>query len=701
LRRLAIPGAALVCVFSLLTPSPARADEGMWTFDNPPLKRLQETYNFAPSAAWLEKVRLASVRFMDGGSGSFVSADGLMVTNHHVGLACIQNLSTAEKDYVATGYLAASRDKEPACPGYEVNVLVATEDVSAKVLGAVKATMSDKEAREARKAATAKIENECAAKTKSRCDVVDLYQGSEFHLYSYKKYTDVRLVFAPEQPIAFFGGDPDNFTFPRHDLDIAFFRAYEDGKPVKPAAFLPWSQKGVKDGDLVFVSGNPGGTSRMETMAQHEAERDVILPFRLGSFKRRLTLLRAYAAKGAENERRAKADIFGIENSQKAFEGRLAALQDAKAMAKKAAQEKELQDRGKADAELSKAMGDPWTSIAGAEKKLVLRYKEFRMARFAGGGRLLSIAGTIVQYVAETKKPNEVRLEEFVDAGLPSLTNRLYSKAPIYDDLEEAVLADQLLEAQEVLGKDHAFVKAALGGKTPAEVAKEAVSGTKLKDVAARKSLVDGGSAAVEASADPMIVLARKIDPMVRELRKFFEDEVDAVVSRSGEKMAKVRWKIYGKTVHPDATFTLRLAYGVVKGYPAEGTMVAPRTTFHGLYDRSASFGNKGPWTLPKRYEERKSALNLSTPLNFIHTADIIGGNSGSPTISREGEFVGIIFDSNIHGLAWDYFYTDERARAVSVDAQGILEALGKVYDAKSVVDELAGAASAGKAAGE
>jgi hypothetical protein len=370
-------------------------------------------------------------------------------------------------------------------------------------------------------------------------------------------------------------------------------------------------------------------------------------------------------------------------------------------MGRKAAQEKELQDRAKADAEMSKTLGDPWAAIAGAQKKLDARYKEFRLARFSRGSRLLSIAGTIVQYVAETKKPNEVRLEEFVDASLPSVTNRLYSTAPIYDDLEEVALTDQLLEAQEVLGKDNAFVKAALGGKSPADVAKEAVSGTKLKDVAARKALVEGGVAAVEASKDPMIALARRIDPMVRELRKFSEDEVEAVASRSGEKMAKVRWKIYGKTVHPDATFTLRLAYGVVKGYPAEGTMVAPRTTFHGLYDRSASFGNKVPWALPKRYEEKKSALNLSTPLNFIHTADIIGGNSGSPSINREGEFVGIIFDSNIHGLAWDYFYTDERARAVSVDAQGILEALGKVYDAKSVVDELAGAASAGKAAGE
>ncbi len=680
---------ALVCVGLLaLCLGPVLADEGMWTYDNPPLKRLKEVYGFEPTKQWLDNVRLASVRFMDGGSGSFVSKDGLMITNHHVGLGCIQNISTQEADYVENGFYAPSRDKEPACPGYEVNVLMSNEDVTAKILGAVKPEMSDKQAREARKAAIAGVENECATKTGLRCNVVTLYQGSEFHLYRYKKYTDVRLVFAPEQQIAFYGGDPDNFTFPRHDLDIAIFRAYENGKPVAPAAYLPWSANGAGDGELVFVSGNPGSTSRLSTTAQLEFLRDRALPLTLETLKRRLALLKEYSARGPEQARRAKAQIFGLENSQKALKGRLEALKDQKAMAQKAADEKALRDKVAADAALAKLVADPWATIAATQKKAETRFKDSRFVGF-GGSRLLGTAGQIVLYVAETKKPNEVRFEEFVDANLPSLTNRLYSKAPIYDDLEEVSFADQLQYAQEVLGKDHPFVKAVLGGKTPAEVAKECVTGTKLKDVAARKALVEGGQAAVDASTDPMIVLARKIEPLARDIRKWSEDEVQAPASRAGEKLAQARWKIQGKTVNPDATFTLRLSYGVVKGYPAEGTEVAPRTTFHGLYDRTASYGNKAPWNLPKRWLDKKAAIALETPLDFVSTADIIGGNSGSPTINRNGEFVGIIFDGNIQSLALDYFFTEDQARAVSVDSRGIIEALRKVYDAGALADEL------------
>lgn len=669
---------------------PVLADEGMWTFDNPPLKRLKEVYGFEPSQEWLDQVRLASVRFNDGGSGSFVSPDGLMLTNHHVGLNCIQNISTPENDYVSNGFYAGSREKEPACPGYEVNVLMSSEDVTSKVLGAVKPAMSDKEAREARKAVTAQIEKACADKTGQRCDVVTLYQGSEFHLYTYKKYTDVRLVFAPEQQIAFFGGDPDNFTFPRHDLDVCFFRAYENGQPVKPAAHLPWSKEGLKEGDLVFVSGNPGSTSRLRTQAELEAERDVALPWTLKFLKRTLNVLRQYSQRGPEQARRAKPQIFGYENGQKALEGRLTALLDAKAMAAKAEQEKELRAKVAADPALAKSVGDPWAAISAAEKKAVARAAELRLIGF-GGSRLLSIAATLVRYPVEKAKPNEVRFEEFRDSNLASLENRLYSRAPIFEDLEEATLTDRLTLAVEGLGKDHPYLKAVLQGKTPAEVAKGAVAGSKLQDVAARKALIEGGQAAVDASTDPMIALARRIDPFARELRKWGEDELDAVLSRNGEKIAQARWKMLGKTVNPDATFTLRLSYGTVKAYPSEGTMQAPFTTFYGLYDRSASWGNRGAWELPKRYVEKRTALDLATPLNFVSTADIIGGNSGSPTINRKGEFVGIIFDGNIQSLALDYFYTDDKARAVSVDSRGIVEALRKVYEAPALADELTG----------
>jgi hypothetical protein len=685
---IALPRAALAAM--VLTAAPALADEGMWTFDNPPRQKLKATYGFEPTQEWLDKVRLASVRFMDGGSGSFVSPDGLMITNHHVGLGCIQNLSSADSDYVKSGFHAPSRDKEPACPGYEVNVLMGIEDVTAKVRGTVKPQMSDQEAREARKGATARIENDCNAATGLRCNVVTLYQGGEYHLYRYKKYTDVRLAFAPEQQAAFFGGDPDNFTFPRHDVDICLMRAYEGGRPVRPASYLPFSAKSVSDGDLVFVSGHPGSTSRLETMARLEYLRDRAYPFRLDFFERRIRALRAYAARGEEQQRRALEQIFGNENSLKAVQGFYAALQDTRAMARKAEEEKALRDKVAADASLAQATGDPWGTVAAIQQKLVPRAMELRLVGF-DGSRLLGTAGQIVQYVAEVKKPNEKRYEEFVDANLDSLRNELLSTAPVYDDLEEVTLTEQFRLALDKLGPDHPYVKEVLEGRTPAVAAKAAIAGTKLQDPAARKALLDGGTAAVAASTDSMIVLARRLDPMVREVRRFLEDEVDASTTRAMEKIANARWHVYGKTVPPDATFTLRLSYGTVKGFPAEGTIVAPFTTYYGLLDRSLAQGGKAPWNLAPRWQEKKGALDLAVPLNFVATADIIGGNSGSPVVDRAGEFVGIVFDGNIESLAWDYYFDDAKGRAVAVDGRGIVEALRKIYGAGPLVKELVG----------
>jgi hypothetical protein len=673
-----------------LAGASASAEEGMWTFDNPPLAQLEQRYGFAPTKGWLDHLRLASVRFMDGGSGSFVSPDGLMITNHHVGLGCIQNVSTAEKDFVKTGISADSREQEVACPGYEVNVLTRVEDVSATVLGAVKLEMSDARAREARKAASARIENECNARGGLRCNVVSLYQGGQYHLYEYRKYTDVRLVFAPEREIAFFGGDPDNFTFPRHDLDICLMRAYEGGKPVKPAAYLRWTGKGVGEGDLVFVSGHPGSTSRFETMARFEYYRENAFPFRLEQLARRIEVLKAYAAKGEERQRRALDLIFSSENSQKAYRGFAAALHDAPAMARKAEDERALRAKVAADPALASATGDPWAAIAAVQQKLAPRAIQARLVGFSGS-RLLGIAGEIVEYVVELKKPNEKRYEEYVDANLDSLRNELLSPAPVYADLDEVTLAEQLQLALDKLGPDHPFVKAALQGLTPAEAARAAIAGTKLGDPALRKALLDGGEAAVAASGDSMIVLARHLDPLVRETRRFLEDEVDAPTTRAMEKIAQARWKVYGRTLSPDATFTLRLSYGTVKAFPAEGAIVAPFTTFYGLFDRSRSHGGKSPWNLPSRWEDRKAALSLATPLNFASTNDIIGGNSGSPVVDRAGEFVGIIFDGNIESLAWDYYFDDERGRAVAVDARGILEALRAVYGADALVKELTG----------
>jgi hypothetical protein len=674
----------------LLAAAPALADEGMWTYDNPPLRQLKERHGFEPAKEWLDHVRLASVRFMDGGSGSFVSPDGLMITNHHVGLGCIQNVSKAGSDFVRDGFYAPTRDKEAACPGYEVNVLTAMEDVSAKVIGATRPEMSDAQARAARRAATAAIENECAARTKLRCDVVSLYQGGEYQLYQYRKYTDVRLVFAPEQPMAFFGGDPDNFTFPRHDLDICVMRAYENGQPVRPASHLRWTAKGVAEGDLVFVSGHPGSTSRLETMARLDYLRDKAYPFRLKQLRQRIAALKAYAGRGDEQRRRALDLIFGQENSLKAFEGFDAALHDAPAMARKAEGEKALRAKVAADPALAQATGDPWAGVAAIQQKIAARAAEARLANF-GGSRLLQKAGEIVQYVSEIRKPNEKRYEEFVDAKLDSLRNELYSSAPVYLDLEEVTLGDQLRLALDSLGPDHPFVKAALQGRTPAEAAKQALAGTKLQDPAVRRALVEGGEAAVAASTDSLIALARRLDPLVREVRRFLEDEVDAPQTRAMEKVAQARWKVHGKAVPPDATFTLRLSYGTVKAYPGLGTTIAPFTTFYGLLDRSVSHGGREPWALAPRWQERKAALELATPFNFVATNDIIGGNSGSPVVDRAGDFVGIVFDMNVESLAWNYYFDDARGRTVAVDARGIVEALTKIYEAQGLVRELTG----------
>ena len=679
---------ALVAAVLLAAVLPLRADEGMWTFDNPPLERLQRDYGFTPSAAWLERLRLSSVRFNDGGSGAFVSPDGLMVTNHHVGLNCIQNLSTHDRDLVANGFVAPSRESEPACPGYEVNVLVSFEDVSSRVIGAAGKDRSDQEAREARKGAIADVESACASSSGLRCEVVTLYQGGEYHLYRYRTYTDVRLVFAPEQQIAFFGGDADNFTYPRYDLDVALFRAYEAGRPARPPAHLRLATGGAREGDLVFVSGHPGYTSRLDTMAQLVSERDVYLPASLRHVRRRLSVVQAFAARSPENARRTRASIFGLENTVKGLQGRLDALEDEAPMRRKADAERELRDTIAADPDLSASVGEAWGAIAAAQARFDALEPELRYVGF-GGSRLLWIAGHVVRLADETEKPNTSRLTEYTEANLPSLLNRLYSGAPIYLDVEEVTLRDQLEAALEVLGPDHALVRSVLAGRTPAETARAALAQTRLQDPEARRALVKGGADALASSNDSMIVFAKAIDPPARAVRRIKEDEVEAVITRAGERLAPARWKAYGKTVPPDATFTLRLSYGVVKGYSVGATRVPAWTTFHGLYDRSTAFAGRFPWSLPPRFVQRKHALELTTPLNFVSTNDIIGGNSGSPVVSRTGEVVGFVFDGNMQSMGWEFFYTEEQGRAVSVDVRAVLEALRKVYDGEHLLREL------------
>ncbi len=677
---------AALLAAALTLPSAAQTDEGMWTFDNLPAQQLKERYNFVPTQEWIDHARLASVRFNDGGSGAFVSANGLVVTNHHVALGQLQKMSTKENDYVKAGFFARRPNEERPCPDLELNVLVSMEDVSARVLGAVKADAPEKTQNEQRKAEMSRIEKESTEKTKFRSDVVELYQGGEYWLYRYKKHTDIRLVMAPEAQAAFYGGDPDNFTYPRFDLDMAFFRVYEDGKPLKPKDYFRWSKDGAKDGELVFVTGHPGSTDRLNTISQLEYERDLVLPTRL----KHLAVLRkayyAYSAQSPEKARRAKDRIFGVENAIKALTGEHEGLLDAKLMAKKAADEKAFQDQVKGRADI--AAGGSWDRISGVQGELARRHKQLSYRKI-DGSKLAGFANTLVRYVIEVEKPNDKRWEEFRDSALESLKFRLFSPAPIYPDLEEHMLAALFQESIDELGKEDAYVKAAIGDKDPKDLANALVDGTTLADPEVRKKLVAGGRKAVEASKDPLIVWARAIDPQYRELRKWYEDDVQSVEAIEGNKIAKARFALYGKSTYPDATFTLRLSFGRVAGYELNTTTVPYKTTFYGLYDRSASFDNKPPFDLTAMLIERKGDVDLATPLNFVTTNDIIGGNSGSPVLNSAGEYVGLIFDGNIQSLVGRYAYTEDKARAVAVHSSGILEGLRKVYRMYSLADEL------------
>jgi hypothetical protein len=693
--RLLIFGLMLALATSL-----ALADEGTWLYNNFPKERVEKQYRFLPTQEWLDHPRLSSVRFNNGGSGSFVSADGLAFTNHHVGADCIEKLGTSGADYMKTSFYARTQADEAKCPDLELNVLVGIEDVTAKMKAAAPATVLAAAAGHAQRSEMSAIEKDCATSTGLRCDVVMLYSGEVYNLYKYKKYTDVRLVFAPEYDAAFFGGDPDNFTYPRYDLDITFFRVYENDKPVHLDNYLRWSKVGVKDGDLIFVSGHPGHTDRLDTMAQLQFLKDVDYPSRLRTYKQRIGMLQKFSAESAENARIAQRDIFGLQNSQKAITGQLEGLQDKAVMERKNMAE---QEREKAFIDKHPGEPNPWQEISKAMKVNreiydPLTYVE-RMRGFSS--HLTTYARTLVRLAEEKPKPNGDRLREYRDSALASLEQQLFSTAPIYKNLESANLAVALAQMQEALGPEDAAVKLALSGKSPEEAAKALIAGTWLEDVAVRKQLYEGGKAAVDASTDPLIVLMRKVDPEARAVRRRFDDAVDAVVRRDGATIARARFAQTGFTQPPDATFTLRLSYGTVKGYEENGKKIPYFTTFGGAFQHAEEHGNKPPYNLPDGWVKMKSKLNLETPLNYVSTADIIGGNSGSPTVNRAGEAVGIIFDGNIQSLVLDFHYDDREARAVHVDSRGIIEALRKIYGADALANELTGTKAAAKAAGE
>jgi hypothetical protein len=687
--KLCRPAAALVSCGLLAAFLPLSADEGMWTFDNPPIKQLSEKYHFTPTQEWLDHVRLSCVRLNDGGSGSFVSPHGLLLTNHHVARGQLQKNSTAEHDYVKGGFYAATPAEEMKSPDLEVNVLMSMENVTPAVLAALKGAKTAEEEFAKRRAVIANMERESTEKTGLRSDVVTLYQGGEYWLYRYKKYTDVRLVFAPEDQAAFFGGDPDNFTYPRYDLDMALFRVYEDGKPIETKDYLKWNPKGAGDNELVFVPGHPGSTQRLDTLAQLEFERDILEPTFLKLLKNRIAVLQKYGAQGAEQERQVASNIFGLQNSVKAIDGRYKGLLDKNVMDAKRKDEDDFRAKVMANPEWKHAYGGAWDAIAAAYKKAASRAKEqfYRST----DSQLSGTAATIVDYVAEIKKPDGERLNGYHEAELESMKHRLFSPAPIYKDMEIARMTGALEMDVAELGPDDAFLKIVLDGRSPKEAAMAVVNGTKVQDPAFRKELVEGGEAAVAASTDPMIVLQRKLDPLRREMIKWQEDTVESVAQEAGEKLGKARFAAYGKTTYPDATFTLRLSYGQVKGYPMNGTLAPYKTTFYGLYDRATSFDFEGPFYLPSRYKEGRDKLDLSTPLDFVTTNDIIGGNSGSPVINRNADIVGLIFDGNIESLVGDFVYDGTTNRAVAVHTAGMTEALRKLYGTDRVVKELLG----------
>ena len=685
---------AAFSVFILLAPA-SKADEGMWLFNNPPARVLQEKYHFQPTAAWLEHIQKSSVRIGNIGSGSFVSPDGLVMTNHHVGSDCLAKMSTKDRNFLETGFEAKTNADEPKCADLELNVLMSIEDVTARVEDAVKPGMDSASAEKSRRAEINGIEKESHDKTGLRSDVVTLYNGGQYHLYRYQRYTDVRLVFAPQKSVAFFGGDPDNFEYPRYDLDICFFRAYENDKPAHTNDYLKWSDAGPSEGDLVFVSGHPGRTERLDTVAHIEYQRDISVPNVLNLLRRREILLRTFSDRSAENARRAEDDLFSIQNSRKAYLGILAGLQDPAIIEKKRDAEKELRDAVAKNPKLSEEYGKAWDDVAATLKTLVKIRDEYNLFGSrrpqAFNSDLFDIAIKLVRLAEESTKPNSERLREYSEASLDSLKLGLFSDAPIYDDLEAITLSDSLGIMVEVLGENNETVQKVLAGKSPRERAAELVHGTTLKDVAVRKRLAEGGMKAIQDSTDPMIQLAKMIDPEARRIRQAFEQQVDEPQRQAYSKIAKARFAVYGSSVYPDATFTLRLAFGEAKGYTEEGERIPWTTTLGGTYEHAAEHGNKYPFELPNIWNERKAQLNLSTPFNFVSTADIIGGNSGSPVINRQGEVVGIIFDGNIESLIWDYIYTDQQARAVAVHSAGILEALRKIYQANGLVAELTG----------
>jgi hypothetical protein len=670
----------------------AVADEGMWLFNHPPSKELKEKYGFDATKAWLEHLQKSCVRFSTGGSGSIVSPNGLVMTNHHVGADILFKLSTPEKDLIANGFYAKTAAEEVPCPDLELVCLWEIVDVTDRVEAAAKSATNAAESGLAKRQEMSKIQDESFKTTKLKSEVVTLYQGGRYHLYRYKRYTDLRLVFAPEKQAAFFGGDPDNFEYPRYDLDCCFFRIYDEGgQPLKPEHYLAWSKNGCAENDLVFVAGHPGRTERLYTADHLKYLRDVRYPKALARLWRREVQLKNFSDRSEEWRRIAEDEFFGVQNSRKAFTGLIAGLQDPSMIEARAASDHKLMAFVWSKPELAAKWGNAWEQVAKAQD--VARELYARNSAINGvGSELFGIARHLVRLADEKPKPSSERLAEYSDGSLPTLEFQLFSPAPIYTDLEIERVQSGLSLMAEWLGYDDRIVQTALDGKSPRARAEEVIQGTTLADVAARRALYEGGKAAIDASKDPLIRFAKLLDPEARALRKRLEDEVDGPQREAYAKIASAKFLAEGEDVYPDATFTLRLSYGTVKGYDEGGKHVAPFTKLGGLYQRSADRGGLPPFDVPKRWMERKSAVDQDTPYDFVSTCDIIGGNSGSPVVDRSGAVVGLIFDGNIQSLPLDIAYSDVEARAVAVDSRAMIEAITKIYDAAPLAHEMLGA---------
>lgn len=677
----------LALAIHTLATATARGDEGMWLFDRAPLEQIQARHGFAPTQAWLDHLRLASVD--PGASAAFVSPDGLVLTNHHVALSSIQRISTRERNYVLDGFYAATREQEIPLPGNTVQVLVSIEDVTARVEAAIKPGTDAATARVARAAAKAAIETECLKKTGLKGEVVTLYGGARHDLYRYREYTDIRLVFCPEIQAASFGGDWDNFCYPRHDLDIAFLRVWENGQPAKVDHFLATDPTGVEENELVFVSGNPGRTERLRVAAWLDYERELVYPERLARLRHQREVLRGYMARGEEEARRGRTVDYFYGNSLKSLEGEYAGLCDPALQAIKAAQEKDLRDAVAANLNISSQYGRAWPLAAGSVA-WARAHEQDRLYRMEmPGSRFFGNALHMVRYAAEVAKPDAERLDGYHASQLPSLLRRLETPFPVHKDMEEVLAADAFRRLRDGLGEQDPLALAVLQGRAPEEAAAAYLSGTRLDDAAARRALLADKGKALAKDSDPLLELARRVDPILRRAEKAWRDSVRAVDEEAATLIARARFAVYGDRAYPDATGTLRLGFGKVSGYPSATTLVPAFTTWHGLYDRAHSFGDRGDFALTERLRQRREALDLAQPLNFVCTADITGGNSGSPLVDREGRLVGVAFDGNQTSHANSFVYDETDARCVCVDVRAILQALAKLYDAQPLVDEL------------